>query len=368
MPGDSAVPDRLNNNTPTTVDKVDSLSLIFIGDIMGHIPQVKSAYDPKTSTYSYEDVFSKVAPIIKKADFSVANLEVTLAGKPYEGYPKFSSPDALAAACKTSGIDVLLTANNHSCDRGKEGIVRTIRVLDSLDIQHTGTFENAADRTEHNLLILDKNNIKVGLLNYTYGTNGRAIPKPTMVNLIDTVTMLSDIEQSKAAALDKLIVMVHWGKEYQSEPTEDQIEIAEFLFKNGVDIIVGSHPHVLQKMEYSPPTDQAGEQLIAYSLGNFVSDQRTRKRDGGAMLQLTLTKKHEDTRIADYGYHLTWVNKPRINGKRKYEVLPCASADSTWLLTQAAEKKMKLFLADARALLEKENVAVKEIKTDANSQ
>lgn len=345
------------------VKKIDSLSLIFMGDIMGHDSQIQSAFEPKTSTYNYEDVFNKVSHIIEKADFSIANLEVTLAGKPYTGYPQFSSPDELAVACKNSGIDVLVTANNHSCDRGKNGILRTIQVLDSLEIHHTGTFKDAIDRDKNNLLILNKNNIKVGILNYTYGTNGLSIPTPTIVNLIDTSIILHDIKKSREASIDKLIVMLHWGEEYQSQPSKTQIELAEFLFKNGVDIIVGSHPHVLQRMEYSSKTENEDEHLIAYSLGNFVSNQRTRKRDGGAMLKLTLIKKNNDTDISNMGFYLTWVNKPVINGKRKFEVIPCSTFESNEFSDLEEKEKMNLFILDSRTLLEKENVAVKELKS-----
>jgi len=352
------------------VRQVDSLSLIFMGDIMGHDPQIESAFNPEKGTYNYEGVFRKVSHIIKAADFAIANLEVTLAGKPYAGYPQFSSPDALAVACKKNGIDVLVTANNHSCDRAQKGLLRTIHVLDSLEIPHTGTFKDSTERNNKNLLILDKNNIRVGLLNYTYGTNGLPTPKPTMVNRIDTLTMLSDIKKSQADSLDKLIVMIHWGPEYQSQPSKKQVEIAEVLFRNGVDIIVGSHPHVLQKMEYTPAKEDDNEHFIAYSLGNFVSNQRTRKRDGGAMLKLTLRKENEDVKISNSGYYLTWVSRPKINDKTMYEIVPCADFESNdfYDLDIGSKEKMKVFISDSRALFEKENNAVLEIKATTNNK
>lgn len=350
------------------VTQEDSLSLIFMGDIMGHDPQIESAFNPEKGAYNYEGVFRKVSHIIKAADFAIANLEVTLAGKPYAGYPQFSSPDALAVACKKNGIDVLVTANNHSCDRAKKGLLRTIHVLDSLDIPHTGTFKDSTERNNNNLLVLDKNNIRVGLLNYTYGTNGLPTPKPTMVNRIDTLIMLSDIRKSQADSLDKLIVMIHWGPEYQSQPSKKQVEIAEILFRNGVDIIVGSHPHVLQKMEYIQAKEDDNEHFIAYSLGNFVSNQRTRKRDGGAMLKLTLRKNKEDVKISNYGYYLTWVSRPTIDDKTMYEIVPCSEFESNdfYDLDIDAKEKMKVFIADSRALFEKENIAVLEIKATSN--
>ena len=193
--------------------------------------------------------FLKLLPFFKSVDFTIGNLELTFGGKPYSGYPKFSSPDELAFSCK-SGINVLMTANNHSCDRGRKGLLRTLDVLDSAKINHTGTFKDSFDRNQNNLLILEKKNIRVGVLNYTYGTNGLPVPKGTMVNIIDTILIKEDILRSKEEKIDKLIVFLHWGRQYKSHPSKSQKNIADFLHKNGVDIVIGSHPHVIQKMEY----------------------------------------------------------------------------------------------------------------------
>ena len=228
-----------------------SMSLIFLGDIMGHGGQIEAAHDPNNETYNYDVVFTQLREIIKKPDFAIANLEVTLAGKPFSGYPQFSSPDALARACKHNGIDVLVTANNHTCDRGGKGITRTIEVLDQLNIPHNGSYKNQNDRTLRNLMILRKENIRIGMLNYTYGTNGLKVPKPTSVNYIDTNQMLIDIQQSKNESIDALIAIVHWGIEYQTEPNTFQKKITDFLFRNGVNIVIGGHPHVLQKVEWN---------------------------------------------------------------------------------------------------------------------
>ncbi len=341
----------------------NSVSLLFIGDIMGHDTQIASAYDSASDSYSYEGVFDKVGDIIQGVDFAIANLEVTLAGPPYKGYPQFSSPDELAVACQDNGIDVLVTANNHSCDRGKNGIIRTLDVLDSLNIAHTGSFRNKKERSKSNLMILEKNGIRLGMLNYTYGTNGLPAPAPTVVNLIDKGQMAIDIENSQSENLDKLIVFLHWGKEYQSQPSQKQVELANYLFEKGVDIVIGSHPHVLQPMQYYERTDSSKERFVAYSLGNFVSNQRTRQRDGGAMVQLTISKTEDEVSISDHGYYLTWVNKPWM-GKNRFQIVPCQEYEQKDFmdLNEASTNKMKIFIEDSRALLEKENINVEEIK------
>lgn len=341
-------------------NKSDSVRLIFMGDIMGHEAQIQSAYQANTGKYNYDDAFKKVSHIIETADFAIANLELTLAGKPYSGYPQFSSPDELANACLKGGIDVLVTANNHSCDRGLKGINRTIDVLDSMKIPHTGTFKNDADRQKNNVIILERNSIKIGILNYTYGTNGISIPPPSIVNLLDTVQIKADLLQAKNMGLDKLIAFVHWGTEYELTPSINQRQLAQFFFQNGVDIIVGAHPHVIQKMEFNPSQDQ----VVAYSLGNFISNQRTRRSDGGAMLELVLTKTNQATKISEVGYRLVWVNKPIINGKSKFELVLCKEQELSNFknLDGTSKNAIKTFISDSRLLFNSENVNVKEIK------
>ena len=345
--------------------KNEQLSLLFIGDIMGHGPQIKAALNDSSKTYSYQDMFKHIKEEVSDADFTIANLEVTLAGKPYQGYPQFSSPDALALACKTNGIDAFVMANNHSCDRGGDGIKRSIDVVEKLNLLHTGTFKNNKDRDSLNLLILTKNNIKVGILNYTYGTNGLPFPNPTYVNLIDTALMAKDILAAQETDIDKLIVFTHWGKEYKEQPDNFQLNTARFLFSKKVDIVIGSHPHVLQKMIYVPKQesqDKINESFIVYSLGNYVSNQRDRRKDGGCMVKITLEKNNEIVSIKECGYFLTWVYKKVIGGKINYHVLPCSrfENDSTFFNKKEDFSKMKLFIDDSRKLFKEHNLSVNE--------
>ncbi len=144
-----------------------------------------SAENRESKTYDYNEVFRYIKPVISEADIAIANFEVTLAGPPYKGYPQFSSPAALAAACRNAGIDYLVTANNHSADRGKNGITGTINRLDSIGIPHTGTFLNKASRDTLQPLLITKNGISLALLNYTYGTNGIKVPDPVIVNMLN---------------------------------------------------------------------------------------------------------------------------------------------------------------------------------------
>ncbi|MBD3639061.1 MAG: CapA family protein [Crocinitomicaceae bacterium] len=345
-------------------DSIDQeMTLLFLGDIMGHSPQITSAYDESSKAYDYHDVFKYVEPIISKPDYAIGNLEVTLAGPPYKGYPQFSSPDALAVACKDAGLDVLVTSNNHSCDRGGDGIIRTIQILDSLEIMHTGTFCDMEERQKNHPLFIENDCMRIAILNYTYGTNGLPYPEPTVVNMIDKDLMKADLEIAKSKNVDKIIVVTHWGSEYKLQPVQYQIDHGKFLFENGADIIIGAHPHVLEKMVWEKSESEEGkEQLIVYSLGNFVSNQRKRYTDGGAMIQLTLKKEGNTTRIKDAGYYLTWVYTPEESGKKKYYVLPAAQFENNPEFFDNAESynKMNSFIQDSRELFGNENLNVPE--------
>lgn len=333
------------------------LSLLFTGDIMQHDSNIATAYDPVSKKYDYSACFEYMAPIIRAADLAIGNLELTLAGSPYKGYPQFSAPDALAVELKRIGFDVLVTANNHSVDRRKKGVERTIRVLDSLQILHTGTFMDSAVRANTYPLIIEKNGFTLSLLNYTYGTNGIPVTKPNIVNLIDTVQIKLDMAQAREQKTDAIIVFMHWGDEYQPLPNSTQKKLAKVLFREGARLVIGAHPHVLQPMEWNKERDQ----LIAYSLGNFVSGQRPRYRDGGAMLWVDLQKIVKDsianTTILNAEYELEWVQKSTEFAMRPLRYF---EGDTVFVKDKLARDAMQLFAKDSRALLSKHNVNIKE--------
>ncbi len=337
------------------------VSFLFMGDIMGHGPQIRSAWQEKTKEYDYSEVFKPLKELISSVDFAVGNLEVTLAGPPYDGYPQFSSPDNLAVACKENGIDVLVTANNHSCDRGSKGVIKTVKTLDELSILHTGTFSNDKQRDSLNLLILSKNNIKVGLLNYTYGTNGMPFASPAYVNLLDSALVKKDVLSAKKKDIDKLIVFVHWGAEYKDFPNNYQKTYNKFFQELGVDVVIGSHPHVIQPMIYQSDSLN-NEFLTVYSLGNFVSNQRERRKDGGTMVRLSFTKTQNQTKISNKEYILTWVHKFINQGKNHYQIIPCTHPkySKSYFTNVSDFEKMDLFVKDSRKHLNQNNMDVKE--------
>jgi len=326
------------------------LSLLFVGDIMGHNTQIVSAYCDASKNYDYSECFKYIKPEISKADIAFANLEVTLAGKPYKGYPQFSSPDELAVAIKDAGFDVLVDANNHACDRRKNGIVRTIKVLDSLSILHTGTYVNDSERNTLCPLLITKNNIRLAILNYTYGTNGISVPKPTIVNLLDSLVIQKDLEKAQALKPDKIIVITHWGTEYENLPNARQKRWCKFLQANGADIIIGSHPHVIQPMVW----DSIDDNFVVYSLGNFISNQRATPKDGGLILKLNLEKIGNKTRLANVNYLFSWVYRPKIGSKYHFMIIPAAEYEDMPPFFQAdtaAYPKMLQFLDYERKLL-----------------
>jgi len=347
----------------------DKISLLFIGDIMGHDEQIWSAENRETHLFNYDDVFKYIKPVISGADIAIANFEVTLAGPPYTGYPQFSSPANLAVACKNAGIDYLVTANNHAADRGKRGISGTINKLDSIGIPHTGTFVNSACRDSLSPLFIHKNGISIALLNYTFSTNGIIVPEPVIVNMLDKELITKDIIKAKEKKADLIILFLHWGTEYDTIPSKSQTALAGYFQSLGVDMVIGSHPHVLQKMIWNNNEVSGINNLVVYSLGNFVSNQRKPKTDGGAMVKVELTRKGEKYAISDAGYYLTWVYTPIEKYRKKFFILPCSEFEDKqdFFDKPDAYLKMKTFISNSRKLLNEQNTDVKEYIYDGSS-
>jgi poly-gamma-glutamate synthesis protein (capsule biosynthesis protein) len=347
----------------------NKISLLFIGDIMGHDEQIWSAENRETHLYNYDDVFQYIKPVIADADIAIANFEVTLGGPPYTGYPQFSSPDDLAVACKNAGIDYLVTANNHAADRGKKGIISTINKLDSIGIPHTGTFLNSSCRDSLTPLMIHKNGTSIALLNYTFSTNGIIVPEPVIVNMLDKELITRDINEAKDKNADIIILFLHWGTEYDTIPSKTQTDLAEYFQSIGVDMVIGSHPHVLQKMVRTKNNVTGNNDVVIYSLGNFVSNQRKPKTDGGSMVRIELTRIGEKYSISNAGYYLTWVYTPIEKYRKKFFILPCSEFENKpdFFDKPEAYLHMKKFISDSRKLFNEQNIEIKEYIFNGNS-
>ncbi len=342
------------------------VSLAFVGDVMQHGPQIKGAYNEKLDQYEYDPSFQFVKPYIEAVDLAIANLEVTHNGKPYSGYPQFSAPDDLSDALKRAGFDVLLTANNHSCDGGAKGVIRTLNVLDSLKVAHTGTFRSKEERDRNYPLIMERKGVKIAILNYTYGTNGLFVKAPLIINYLDSTTIKQDVKKAQFEA-DYVICTVHWGNEYQSKPNIYQRNWEKFIYEQGVDMIIGSHPHVIQPIERKIVDGK--ERLTAYSLGNFVSNQRDRYKNGGLMVFPDIEKSANATILKDVNYRFAYVHTKLVGNFKHYYILPAYSYEKdSGFIGGEDLKAMDLFLADSRKLFKENNKgAIKETVGDTNT-
>lgn len=350
--------ERRDSATVTSVNTAlpHRLSLLFVGDLMQHQGQIDAAR--VSGGYDYSDCLKYVKDDISKADIAIGNLEVTFGGKPYKGYPAFSAPDEYLKAIQDAGFDVMITANNHCLDRGKKGLERTILMLDSLKIPHAGTYINKEEREKQYPLLLEKNGFRIALLNYTYGTNGIQVVPPHIVNYIDTAIIAQDIRTSNALHPDAIIACMHWGEEYKPLPNKKQEFLANWLLKKGVTHIIGSHPHVVQPMELRQDSLTGTKHLVAYSLGNFISNMSALRTDGGLMVKLELEKDSTTTRVSTCGYSLVFVARPILTGKKNHILYPVNQTDS--LLPKYARTKMDIFTKDARALFQKHNKGINE--------
>lgn len=298
------------------------VNMKVVGDIMVHDVQYRSVYNWQNKSYDFSPMFAPVREELK-ADLLIGNLETTLGGQElgYSGYPRFNSPDSIVETLKSLGFDLLFTANNHSFDKGEEGLKRTLEVLNKNDIHHTGTFDSPQSREKP--CILKQNGISFGFLNYTYGTNGlRPSPgKEYLINYIDLKQINIDIKKIRPL-VDLVVVGIHFGTEYQREPNDEQKFIVHEMVKAGADIILGSHPHVLQPYEII--TVDQRECFVVYSLGNFVSGQKKRYTDSGAILELVIEKSLLDKKpkIVNVNYLPIWTRRYVADSRLKMEVVP----------------------------------------------
>ena len=292
----------------------DTVSVVFIGDVMMHARQIDSDYGP---------FLSKLSPRFQKADLAVANMEFTLAGEPYSGYPAFSAPDHYAEYIYNQGIDLFLTANNHILDKGSAGLERTLSVYKKMEaegkIRFTGTADTPARDTTCYPLILNIKGIRLAFINFTYGTNAGGSREWPKVNRMKKSSILPALERAERRKADYIIALPHWGEEYQLHHSESQEEMARWLAENGVDVIIGAHPHVIQDYDVLQVKDKNGKERkvpVFYSIGNAVSNMSAENTRLELMVELKFTRDVEnETGFLEPEAEYMWCTLPgRLTG------------------------------------------------------
>ena len=364
-----------NNNIPTFSEEVEtySASILAVGDIMVHSPQLQAQYNSSTRTYNFDNNFKYVKEYIEKADYSLANLETTLAGNdvyPYSSYPRFNSPDELADALKNTGFDLLSTINNHSFDKNDLGVSRTLSTLKEKGFDTVGTRENYSD---DEYIIKDINNIKIGITSYSYGEiknnnkylNGIKVSDEwkDKMNIFD----YSDVDKAfeiistttdKMKDSDIQIVILHWGVEYSRNETEFQKQLAQKLCDDGIDIIIGSHPHVVQPVETITSSDGENKTLVIYSLGNYISNQRRETvgaySEDGLMVSIDISKNSNENKatVEKVTCIPTWVSKYSNGYKNVYEIIPIESKTDLDSINSLNESKVMQSYENTASLID----------------
>lgn len=256
----------------------DTVSLYFLGDVMSHGAMMRSAGAMYTGTstnpherFDFSYFFRHLEGDIAGADIAVCNMEFPLAGPPFLGYPSFSGPDSYPFYLSGTGFDILTLGNNHVLDQGDPGLERTISILDRLEretgTRYTGVSSSSADEEGRYPLLMDVRGVRFAFINFTYGTNGGSYQAWPKVNRMRREDIRKAILRAKDKEADFIIALPHWGIEYAPRHSEDQADLARWMVEEGVDLIVGSHPHVPQD------TCVIGKTPVIYSLGNAVSNQ-----------------------------------------------------------------------------------------------
>ena len=305
---------KVNDNKQVNNNKSNNnvVRIIAVGDNLIHNSVLKSGRI-NDSTYNFDRLFEVMKSDFQEADIAIINQETILGGKfrPYDGYPNFNSPFELGDAIRKAGFDVVLHASNHTLDVGTQGVHNCIDYWKQHnEVTFLGINENQEERD--NIKIIEKNGIKFALLNYTYGLNGRVLPKDKsyLVNLIDTTLIINDLHKAEQIA-DFTIVFPHWGEEYVYKPNKTQIQLAQLMTEHGADLIIGTHSHVLQSIEWIE-CDNGNKSLCYYSLGNYTSGQLAYPRVLGGMAKITVVGDSDSVYIDNAGIvptitHYEWV-------------------------------------------------------------
>lgn len=349
-------------------ENINTIEIAATGDILIHKEILETQYDLENDSYDFKNTLQYIKEYLSNADLTISNLEGTLSGIEnygFSGYPSFNAPDELADAMKWAGIDVVNNMNNHSLDRDIRGFYRTREVLEERGFDIIGTRSSADDKR---YIIKDVNGINVGIISYSYtmtaeggvrGLNGIPISSEVypLMNTFredsleeDFKNMREEIEKMKSDRAEVIIFYMHWGDEYELEPNETQLEIAKFLANNGVDVIFATHPHSLQPIDVIKSDDGLHETSVIYSMGNFLSSQRTERIENpyteDGVIVFVKINKNEDTgeiKVEYPTYIPTWVNWYGKDDKLFYEVVPATIDDAAYLTDAGRSRVLESF-------------------------
>lgn len=327
-PTPTSKPTPMNTPIPTPTPK-PSVTLVMVGDILLHT-RIHAYNVQEDGTYNYDAIFENLKEKISAADLALVNQEVVIGGEELgiSGYPTFNSPFEAGDALVEAGFDVALHATNHALDKGKKGLLNTIAFWEEKypEIGVLGIHDSAESQNE--LYIVEIEGIRIAILNYTYGTNGISMPKdmPYAVDMLEKDMVIEDIKQAKEQA-DFVIVCPHWGTEYRLEPDRNQKKWTEIFLEQGVDLVLGTHPHVIEPIEWLTREDTGEQMLVYYSLGNFVNwtsgtGAGIANRMIGGMAEVTIElDENGEAYIADYGVEAVVCHvEPKINGITVYSL------------------------------------------------
>ncbi len=355
---------------PVIQDSTITASISFVGDLMCHSTQFNYA-KVGIDTFDFTGVYREVKKYLSEPDLTIGNLETVVAGKnkSYSGYPYFNAPDDFIYALKDAGFDLLITANNHALDQGWDGVKKTIEVMNENKIHYTGTFISQEDRDS--IRIFQINSITIAILAYSENTNGLPIPKGKnfVIKQIDEELIQSDIMKAREKGVDIVLIHLHYGPEYNREPSDYQKEIVNKIISFGADIIIGGHPHVVQPVDFfKTDSTKIDSGFVAYSMGNFISNQRWRYSDAGVILNLEISKNilSDSIYISEVNYLPTWVFRGQTDFGREYIILPSQNADDStyYYLTDQDKKLMREAFSDTKEVIHKHstNSKIKLVK------
>jgi poly-gamma-glutamate capsule biosynthesis protein CapA/YwtB (metallophosphatase superfamily) len=355
----STLPSTQPSTTTTTAEPTEDITVAAVGDVLPHMAIVNSVRDPITGGYQFYPVFAPVAPYLRAADYTVANLETTFGGPgiPYSASTSsFNSPDSLAGALRDAGINLVSTANNHALDQGWDGLVRTLDVLDASGLSHVGTYRSPEERATP--FIVNIKGIEVAFLDYTDSLNGLDLTDEHAayaVNTLDVDKVAADAALARMWGADVVIALLHYGDEYERIPNERQISVSKDILSHGVDVILGSHTHVVQRIDHVfEYTWTVNDKYVAYSLGNFVSAQREQYRDSGLIAYVHISKTGQRTRVTGIEYLPVYVQLASEPSGDAYRVLPVSPGrdpvtDTT--LTELDRQRMASVWDELRSVL-----------------